>query len=119
MRTISENCTIIEEYIELLKKENEALKFKNAMLGIDVESLKSRIQELEKANEWVSVSERLPTSESLSHSNTEYLVMNSNGTIRMCRFINHIFLTANANPMHDATHWKSITPPKQPKAAGE
>jgi uncharacterized protein with NAD-binding domain and iron-sulfur cluster len=26
MRTISENCTIIEEYIELLKKENAALK---------------------------------------------------------------------------------------------
>lgn len=98
--------TRIDEHIEF----NEAIKsFSNVGFLNDV---KARILELEQQlaqHEWIPVSERLPISENLSHSNTKYLVQTRRG-FKISHYIGNVFLAPDAHVIYDAASWKPITP---------
>jgi hypothetical protein len=81
-----------------------------------IETLESRVQEFENANEWISVDDRLPLDESDKklHPYTQYnCLIYRNGHVEFGAFsVGNLPEPWGCFSADNITHWKPITPPK-------
>jgi len=79
-----------------------------SMLPI-IKSKDARIAELEKANEWVKVEDRLP------ENRTNVLVVSNSGNVHMAEFKHGLFIHEDGvSSVYNPTHWRTLPqPPKE------